>query len=191
MNNPWLEVDLDINNCYKVDVIDYILDDPQRPNEVAIYNKDEIGIWRLEPDTIFNDNFLIELFEKYNLVIGTIQCFMRKPMYQHPGAHCDMLPNGLILGGALNWCIGNDDSEMVWYEHPKSNAVVNDNHNYVDHEWPITTLKETHRRVIGNTPTLVRTDVPHTIDMKDHDRWCISLRFHNDISWQQCVDKVK
>lgn len=191
MNVPYLQVDLDTDNCYKVDLIDYILSDPQRPNEVAIYNKDEIGIWRLEPDTIFKDNFLIDLYEKYNLVIGTIQCFMRKPLYQHPGAHCDMLPDGTILGSALNWCIGKDDSEMVWYDFPNTSAVINDNHNYVDHEWPITTLKETHRTVIGNTPTLVRTDIPHTVEMKNHDRWCISLRFHNDITWDQCVAKLK
>jgi hypothetical protein len=192
MSNPWLQIDLDIENSLKVDIKDYILSNPQRQNEVAIYKPEEIGIWRLDPETIFKDDFLISLYEKYNLVIGTIQCFMRKPNYQHPGAHCDMLPNGTVLGAALNWCLGEDSSEMVWYEYPDVDPnTLNDSNNYVDYEWPVSVLKETHRHVIGNIPTLVRTDLPHTIDMKDHERWCVSLRFHNDLGWQQCVDKVK
>lgn len=191
MSNPWMTVDLDIKDSLKIDIKDYILENPTRSNEVAIYKEDDIGIWKLDPEVVFKDEFLINLFEKYNLVIGTIQCFMRKPNYQHPGAHCDMLPDGTILGAALNWCLGEDDSEMVWYEKPKNNAIVNDNHNYVDYEWPIESLTETHRHIIGNTPTLVRTDLPHTVDMKNHERWCVSLRFHNDITWDQCIEKIK
>ena len=191
MKDPCLNVNLDVSDALKIDIKDYILSNPRRQNEVAIYKEDEIGIWSLDPEIIFTDNFLLSLFNRYDLVVGIVQLFMRKPLYQHPGAHCDMLPDGTILGAALNWCVGHDDSEMVWFEKPQTVFnKSNDSFAYVDHEWPRDTLIETHRHIIGNSPTLVRTDIPHTIDMKDHERWCISLRFHNNLNWDKCVKKL-
>jgi len=43
-----------------------------------------------------------------------------------------------------------------------------------------------------NGPTLVRTDVPHSVKNLDNkDRWCLSLRLKGNPTFDECVDKLK
>jgi hypothetical protein len=43
--------------------------------------------------------------------------------------------------------------------------------------------------IIG--PTLVRTDVPHSVKNLDNkERWCLSLRFKGNPTFEECADKL-
>jgi len=80
---------------------------------------------------------------------------------------------------------------MVWYELPNKKLEI----MYTDAgspfvEWPIKDLKEIDRYSIKeNEIVLVRTDVPHQIEMKEQPRWCVSMRFQHmeNYSWESLV----
>ena len=79
-----------------------------------------------------------------------------------------------------------DDAEMVWYETPhyEHTGEVGTTINNQSKEWPIAGLKELDRCHVGQKATLVRTDVPHTVDMGNTDRWAVSFRIISAQSWQ-------
>ena len=81
---------------------------------------------------------------------------------------------------------------MTWYEMPKIEGT-NTKRSETDQnmEWPIEQLKEIDRLCIGQTPTLVRTDVPHTVDMGNNERWLISARFLWHWSWDDYTKTLK
>lgn len=46
------------------------------------------------------------------------------------------------------------------------------------------------RQYITN-PTLVRTGIPHNVEnLHTQDRWCISLRFKGNPSFEECLEKL-
>ena len=59
MNRPnWHRINLDIADAVKIDLKDYILSDPYREGEHALYIADKAGVWTLEANTIFKASFL-------------------------------------------------------------------------------------------------------------------------------------
>jgi hypothetical protein len=66
----------------------------------------------------------------------------------------------------------------------KHTGKVNTTINNQSKDWPIAELKEVDRCHIGQKATLVRTDVPHTVEMGNTDRWAVSFRILTALTWQ-------
>lgn len=115
-------------------------------------------------------------------------------------AHIDILPPGKppleFTTGALNFVLMGEGSEMIWYETPKEPREVSftlANTPYMT--WPIKELKEADRVHIGHELMVVRTNVPHTIDMTKAktSRWCISIRLFQShkFTWEETIDRLR
>lgn len=184
MNDHYHRLDLDISNSLEIDLKDYILDNPYRPEEHAIFIPEAGGIWTVDTCKLFTKQWQKYAENQIGLKLDIAQIFMRKPNYQHPGAHIDISRDHTIHGGGINWTLDPDDSEMVWYDYPDTKPIITERSpTDINWEWPLDTLQETCRCKIGQSPTLVRTDVPHTINMGTNERWLISLRILNAKTW--------
>lgn len=189
MTNPWKRTYIDPGEL-KIDLKDYLLSDPYRPSEHAIYMPGAGGIWTLQPNKIFTDDWLTYVKHEFLAQVDLAQIFYRAPHYQHPGAHVDIDQNDTLYGGGLNWTIDPDDAEMVWYDTPEHDPVYTKrSHTDRNKEWPLESLTECARCTIGQKPTLVRTDIPHTVDMGANERWLISVRFTWLKSWKDYLNK--
>jgi hypothetical protein len=185
MSDPWKRTTIAPGRL-KIDLKDYLLSDPYRPGEHAVYMPEAGGIWTLQPDTLFSKDWLEYTVNEYGVRVDLAQIFMRKPHYQHPGAHVDIDQNDELYGGGLNWTLDPDDAEMVWYDTPEHDPVYTQRSpTDRNKEWPLESLTEHARCTIGQTPTLVRTDIPHTVDMGANERWLISVRFTWLKTWDQ------
>jgi len=188
MHNPWRRTSIAPGDL-KIDLKDYLLSDPYRPGEHAIYMPEAGGIWTLQPNTIFSKDWLEYTVNEYGVKVDLAQIFMRKPYYQHPGAHVDIDQEDNLYGGGLNWTLDPDDAEMVWYDTPEQDPVYTQrSHTDRNKEWRLESLTECARCTIGKTPTLVRTDIPHTVDMNSNERWLISVRFTWLKTWDQYLN---
>lgn len=121
--------------------------------------------------------------------------FYRAPYMNTGKAHIDLAPDRLtIVPGGFNFVIGGQDSSMVWYERPDENITVQFTMTGSPFcEWAQSSLKEIDRYTIKeNEIVLVRTDVPHTIEMKSCARTCVSLRleFQEKFIWETLVKFV-
>ena len=184
MINCWVRTDIDITNSLKIDLKDYILSDPCRPGEHALYVAEAGGIWTLDPNTLSDPNWIKYIKHDLGLELDIAQIFFRKPYYQHPGAHVDIAQDLSLYGGGLNWTLDPDDAHMVWYEYPSNEPCFNQRSTTdVNKEWPLEQLTEVDRCIIGQQPTLVRTDIPHTVDMGANERWLVSARFLECSNW--------
>lgn len=193
MNQPnWHRINLDVTDALKINLKDYILSDPYREGEHALYKPDTVGVWTLSPNTIFKANFLEELFLKNQIQVDLAQIFYRAPNYQHPGAHVDIGQDGNLYGAGLNWTVGPDDAEMTWYEMPTTEGIsTKRSETDQNKEWLLEELTEIDRLCIGQNPTLVRTDVPHTVEMGENERWLISARFIEHWSWEDYTNTLQ
>jgi hypothetical protein len=188
----WHRINIDVTHAVKIDLKDYILSDPYREGEYALYLEEKAGVWTLKPEIIFEHDFLSTLENDLGVKVDLAQIFYRAPNYQHPGAHVDLGQTGELVGAGLNWTVGPDDADMTWYNmpdfegnHTKRSATDQ------NMEWPLEQLTEIDRCCIGQTPTLVRTDIPHTVDMGNNERWLISARFLWHWSWSDYFETLK
>jgi hypothetical protein len=185
-------VDVDVANSLAIDLKDYILTDPYRPDEHAIYIPEAGGIWTLDPSTLFTQEFIDYAEHDVGFRLDIAQIFMRKPGYQHPGAHIDISKDHTVHGGGINWTLDPDDAQMVWYEYPNTKPVVTERSpTDINWEWPLEGLTECARHTIGQTPALVRTDLPHTVHMGNCERWLISLRTLDAKTWLEHLELFK
>lgn len=197
MNNlkPWYTLDIDVGNAIN-----------------PLFNKEDwlarsefanspIGIWHIpqpELSEIFTEEWL-QYMKDLNLEPGSCLMFYREPYYLHPSVHIDMHgASGTPMIYALNWVIGNDDSEMVWYDVPKDSGndmVTPADTPYVS--WPINKFANVDciKRKIGNHLTLVNVSKPHNIIVGSKPRWVMSIRFpyikENIKSWESAVEYFK
>lgn len=187
-DNYWHKLNIEIAPL-AVDLKDYILSDPYRPGEHASYNADTGGVWTLNPNILFSKEWLEYLENDFSIFPGHVQLFYKNKNAQHSVAHVDISSTGTLHGGAINWTLDLDDAEMVWYEESdyKHTGKVDTTIHNRSKEWPIVRLKELDRCHIGQKATLVRTDVPHTVDMGNTDRWAVSFRILTALTWQTHV----
>jgi len=161
-----------------------------------IENSDRPGnIWRFDADKIFNSEWCNDMLIK-GLNFGSSLVFYRKAHYIHPTAHIDLSWSDLKpTVAAINWCIGKDTGDMIWYHGDTSvqqdKLLTPADTLYI--ERPIKELEEMHRYQIGSTPTLVRTDVFHNVEVRAQPRLCISARCRtipvlSDLTWANTVD---
>ena len=181
----WARTNIDVTSSLKIDLKDYLLSDPYRPSEHALYMPDVGGIWTLTPDVLFSKEWIDYIRNDLGLELDIAQIFFRQPYYQHPGAHVDVAKDLTIYGAALNWTLDIDDADMVWYNYPDQDPnFTQRSASDVNYEWPLGQLTELDRCTVGQQPTLVRTDVPHSVDMRSNERWAVSVRLADHSSWQ-------
>ena len=154
-------------------------------------------LWYLNQEKLtnmFNEEWL-DYMENHGAKIWGAMIFYRSPHYIHPEVHIDQVSNSdSTPSAALNWVVAdNDDSEMVWYDFPETTGkklTTTASTPYVT--WPTVEVEELEvdRHCIGNKLTLVRTDIPHNIIVRNVPRWSISLRTEERYStWDQIEQK--
>jgi hypothetical protein len=130
---------------------------------------------------------LVNFFADRGLNIGAIFIFYACPGSYPGGIHSDwgVETKGRIANFAINWTVGElGKHDMMWYEP--------NNKELIDGWWPIDavraslsypiptfkrdTVTEVARYSI-DSPTLVRTDIPHNAEnYSQTSRWCFSIR---------------
>ena len=188
---PWRVLDIDVSDAIRSDFnFDQLLADTQLKNPSPVhmwsYLLDNVG-------QLYSQDWLDYMKNIGLPVLGTL-IFWRQANYQHPTIHIDNPDKtGGKLGLSINWCIGPDSAEMVWYETPSySGNFGKTNTGSLYQDWPTEDGVEIARRCIGPTPTLVRVDIPHNVIMNNQPRLLISCRinFRTD-TWGQAVEFVK
>lgn len=173
-----------------------VTDDYIRPSSDSLYPK----YWHVESKFINQE--LIDSFLKFNLELVDVEIFKKTP-----GAigavHTDVIYNNTTntwdpWNCAININLDNTESIMYWFsttlpqvlptfEKAKLNGIhygTRNNNKFTD----FTILD----RFMITKPTLVRTSVIHTVENTDNkDRWCISLRFKGNPTFEECATKLK
>jgi hypothetical protein len=168
---PWYELNIDVTDAVRKDF---------DINELLIGNTEPIRLWDFigEKKTELFTSEWLHYMDSIGVPIAGALIFWRQANYQHPTAHIDVAPNNYSgLSAAINWCVGEDKAQMVWYELP--DVIGDSNQTPVEsnyQEWNISELVELERKIIGNVPKLVRVDVPHNVVMGDVPRFLITAR---------------
>jgi hypothetical protein len=132
----------------------------------------------------------LEHMQQLGIEVQNAEIFYRDPETEHPWAHIDAPARDNRYSIALNWCIGLDNAEMVWY-HPTTDHCDRMEDSPGSYAWPVNKMTESSRRIIGSQCTMVRIDCPHSIIMHDLPRYCISVRTQQKFdSWQKAVDYI-
>ena len=175
MSLPWRTLNVDVSTAIKLKFdFNKLISSSTRVKE---HGWDMWAYRASELNDLFNSDWLESISD---LGINHALLFYRKPWFQHPNAHIDMPYNpGASLSAAMNWVVGNDTSEMVWYKTP--NNVNFDDYVFTQTDnayipFPVETLELEATHKIGNTLTLVRVDIPHTVIMGKEPRMVVSLR---------------
>ena len=137
--------------------------DPRYPNQ----------IWRNAVK--FSRPWVDLLASKGLFVIGSLS-FYRPPFCSSNVAHIDLKKEEPFIAG-FNWVIGGKDSSMSWYKTPEGDKEIKytpANTGY--YEWPVEELDLVDRCHITDKLTMVRVDVPHSIEVYEEGRFCVSAR---------------
>jgi hypothetical protein len=195
----WYELDVGVDHALSLDVKDYFLSQPERPDVTQIWVPGVAGVWRSDDATLFEPTWVEQVKKRTGLSINGALIFYRSGGYQHPGAHIDIEPRYVQdekrlvpVSAAYNWVLDSADSEMVWYEpwwdaedyeqclaaaqsQTKFDAQKQGDLEYAEIE--LDRLDEMERHPISTQRlTMVRTNVPHNVHMGPTDRWCVSAR---------------
>lgn len=157
------------------------------------------GIWDLDGKikNIFTQDW-IDYMSSIGLKIEHVMLFYRNVGLGKFGAHVDIIPPGKpplsFTTAALNFVLQGEGSEMVWYKtpsKPKEVEFTSAKTPYI--EWPISELEEADRVNIGSRLMVVRTNVPHTVEMGNAPRWCISIRLfeNHKLSWEETINRLR
>lgn len=178
----WYDLNIDVKNCFK--------EGYKFPEPTGQY-----GIWHPLAWDVFNMDWL-KYVTSMGLPIYSVMIFYRGPYASTLGAHVDIsIPEPLLLTNfAINWVYGGSDSTMSWYETPPGEKKIEYTPAGTAYKvWPKRELTKIESHSIGEQVKLVRTGIPHSIEMGSQPRWCISARtsIHHDFEWEQVVDMMK
>lgn len=183
-----------MNECF-LDVSDIIsIDDALRSDFVwhkIVHDTNKL-LYFNNPSELLNQEWL----DKCNAIgvdIKTAMVFYKPIDFKGDFAHIDVVkhdPEGAVIC-ALNWIIGGNNSQMVWYD--QRTAVRNvewDKQGIPRATFLKSQLIELQRLALTNRLTLVRTDIPHTIECGSDPRWSISLRmqYGKFKTWQNAIE---
>lgn len=151
--------------------------------------------WSLPGNKIFNQEWLNKM--KASMIdIDNILIFYRPINYTTEDAHIDTTDK---LDGSpdmfgFNWIIGGHNSKMIWYslpEHGLERKYTSTGVPYIS--LSINKLTEIERTTLeNNVITMVRTDIPHSIQIGDEPRWCLSFRTRSKFkTWDSAVNYMK
>lgn len=191
----WHRLNIDISNAVKIDVWDYLNNDPDSKQYNSMWvetPEGNGGVWSLPPHVIFHKEWCDYMLHTFGAPVATAQMFQRWPYYQHPQAHKDTYLDGAVIQeGAINWCIGEDAADHLWFADPSDDVepvLQKRSEIDIDLSYPLEGLVELDRINIGSTPTLVHTGVLHTIEMRHTHRLSCSVRFEGIITWPQHLE---
>jgi hypothetical protein len=193
-----------VSNCYyqlNIDILDAI-NKNFKFEEPEYITKTKHGVWGFDGENLiefFNKEWL-EYMKSISLEVIAVMIFYRLPQANTNEAHTDLMYGQENYPGiAINWTVGDDDGIMAWYNTPVNAVDVpikiilpEPGHKYFS--WNISELTEIDRHIIGNVPTAVRVDIPHTIIMGDKARWAISIRCKpktNIFKWDDIIEYIK
>jgi hypothetical protein len=179
VSKPWRR--LNINNTNAINTTINL----KELSLAEFVKKRQQGTWTYDStsiEEILNASWLQYMTTIGLNVVGALLLY-KEPNCNQKSAHIDKLDsNELQYSVAINWAIGTDDGEMIWYKKP---TIIPDRYDNLDGpychdfpQWAVGKLEEEDRKCIGNTPTLIRTDIPHNIKLSAHSRWAISVRFN-------------
>lgn len=139
---------------------------------------------------IFSHEFLT-YFNNVNLPINSALIFYKPAFYKNTEAHIDLINESTAAICAINWLFSGENSEMVWYNTPTSNVELKKTEaktNYIS--WPVNVLEAVDKcEITKNKMTLVRVDIPHSINVDNEARWSISIRCKTNFkSWDDAVE---
>lgn len=184
--NCWYKLNVDLTNALRKDF--------SFPKPSGLY-----GIWNPTAASVFNKEWL-DYMKSVGLPIYNAMLFYRGPGASTKETHIDISKtNPLVLTNyGINWCIGGKGSNMIWYEKPGDGRIRDEDVSWTPAKTPYITwnyneVTEVERTHIGNELTLVKTDLPHAILMKDDPRWCISARTTamDNLEWDKIVELLR
>jgi len=175
----WYNLNIDISNALRSDIS---------------FTRSDLRVWSFkDPREVFSDSW-IDYMTRLGFPIFEIMVFYRPANCVDTEAHVDGF-TGSYKSYAINWVVGGDDSEMIWYNLPEQEPPQTFTMAKTPYlSWPIKQLTEIDRCTISNTPTLVKVNLPHSIIVKDQPRICISFRaksFRNNWNFVTKYLKVK
>ena len=182
MSHCWYKLNIDVKNCF--------LENYKVPTPLGRY-----GVWHPLAHEVFNRRW-IQYVKSLGLPIYSVMIFYRDSYAHTVQAHVDIgKAEPLTLTNfAINWCYGGADSNMVWYKMPsKDNPITYTAANTPYMSWDIHTLEEMERVHLDETVSLVRTGVPHSIEMGREPRWVFSARCSliDNLGWEEVVKLLK
>jgi hypothetical protein len=187
---PWHELTIDVTDAVRKDfVIEDLLVNSEFTNAPG-------GIWHFQADTIEQvlSTDWIQRMHEIGIPVRNLMVFYRTPHFLHSSAHIDLLWSGGPALSAINWVIdAQDDSEMIWYDFPPDPPIEDITPAKTKfQDWPLEQIApyECARKIIGTTPTLVCTGIPHNVETYSRSRWCLSVRYRSPelTSWKNTVD---
>ena len=182
-NNCWYSLNIDFSNALRKDWVWKIPD--LKKTSVQCVNTQ-----------MFNSDWL-NYMKSIGVPIDQVMLFYRIPKFYSRIAHVDVKTNNdntslSYVPYAINWVIEGQDSEMKWYNLPEEHQNVKytmANTPYLD--WPIYKLNEIDTINSQNSFTLVRTDIPHRVQMNEKPRWSISTRSSSFDTWDHAVNHFR
>ena len=180
-NNCWYSLNIDFSNALKKYWVLEIPDLKRSP------------IQSTHARTLFRDEWLYYM-KSIGVPIRFVMLFYRSPKSYSEMAHVDVRTNKSLSYApyAMNWIIEGQDSEMKWYNFPEEQQNIKytmANTPYLS--WPVSTLTEIDSANIQNSFTLVRTDIPHCVQVNEKSRWSISARSSSLFTWEDSVDHFR
>jgi len=178
----WYDLDIDVKNCFK-------------PEFKFPTPKGRYGIWDKLAWDVFNMDWLKYVSAK-GLPVYSVIIFYRGPYASTLGAHVDIstVEPFLLTNFAINWVYGGRDSTMSWYDTPLAEKKIEYTPAGTAYKvWNKRELNKIESDVIGESVKLVRTGIPHSIEMGSDPRWCISARtsIHHDYEWDHVVGMMR
>lgn len=162
------------------------------------------GYWHINAE-FFNEE-ITSLLSKCSLEISGGELFKKSPG-KFGGLHKDVIwdtstSSWASWGCAINIDIFKTKSTMYWvsttakpiYPSKDDKHGLTGVHYRVKDEYNLINNKEC--TVLGqlviSKPTLVKTNVIHSVRNLDvKDRWCISMRFKGNPSFEECAERLK
>jgi hypothetical protein len=193
----WYRINLDVTAALRPEFIEFC---SQQPPDLHLF----------QPSNAFTDQWQADVSQRCDIEFFNVLVFSRDSSESEATAHIDSLDIPLI--SAINWCIGPDHRPMQWWRVPPvikrpfvdtgynwrtsdqgaltRNRVdpVESTENLTHQQWYCSELELRDQCLIGNQPTLVRVDQPHSIALGPSDRVCVSARFRPlNRSWVDTV----
>ena len=183
MNNSWYNIKIDTSNPFN---------DNWKFPDVPITGD---GIWSIHARDVFSQEWLSYVSSLGLDLVDTL-IFYRGPYRSTRRAHLDLYSGNpfVINNFAINWVIDGIGSEMIWYKMPSEKFEVMltpANTPYV--HWERSELEIIDKCAIRTQMTLVNVGIPHSINVAEQGRWCISVRTsdEDDLPWDQIVEKMR
>lgn len=137
---------------------------------------DQVNLPLFAAKDILTPSWIDQFYQATGLFATSVIIFQRQ-QDRDTYAHCD------DVTAAINWCLTKDSREMLWYD-----PLIPENWEGPK-GWNFNELMIRDICRIGDQPTLIRTDLPHSITPGTDHRVSVSVRFQDpSVSWQRTAE---